>query len=272
MIKTKKGNEEEGKHYFETDAFSYLAKVSNEKVIQKNKIIKILKKIPKKENYLDVGAGAGDISFDIAKKFKKSVLVEPGDKMFKILKKRAKKNKSIRLIKSNWEDFYLKNKKKYTNKFDLITLVHVVYFLKPLKEKLDEILRFLSPKGKLIIICPTGKNDRKSFYAIRQKLLKKPFEAHPDFADIPKMFPKKLTHYDINSRTKLRAFNEMEKNPLSEKNKPTNYYLKFAIKKEFRELILEEKKKILEYIKKYQKKDYYYIPGDSRVYVIEKEK
>ena len=91
MIKTKKGNEEEGKHYFETDAFSYLAKVSNEKVIQKNKIIKILKKIPKKENYLDVGAGAGDISFDIAKKFKKSVLVEPGDKMFKILKNFASK-------------------------------------------------------------------------------------------------------------------------------------------------------------------------------------
>jgi SAM-dependent methyltransferase len=268
----KKPKIERGKGYSESEAFAYLAKVSNEKLLQKREIIKIIRKIKNRENYLDIGAGAGDISFDVAHKFKNSVFIEPGDKMFSLLKNKAKEHKTsrLRLIKSNWEEFYLKNKRNYQNKFDLITLVHVVYFLKPLDEKLKEILEFLSPRGKLVVICPTGKNERGGFYWIKQKLLKKPFESHPDFIEIPKMFPRKIKYEDIISGTKIRTIDSLEKSPLSKINQPTNFYLKFAIKKEFFELTKKDKALLRRCLKKHKKGDCYYVPGESRIYVIEK--
>lgn len=260
-----------GNGYSQTKSFSYVAKVSNEKIVQTKEILKIVNQMKNRDLFLDIGAGSGDISFHVAKKFKKSVLIEPGEITFEDLKSRAKQYKNLDLIQTNWEEFYLKNRDKYLGKFDLIIQVHVVYFLKPLKEKIEEMMDLLSPNGKLVIICPAGESKKNSLYWIRQKFLNKPFEVHPDYVDIPKMFRRIIKYYDVVSTIKLRAFEFMEKNHLSPRNMATNYALKFFVKKWYDELTIEDKKILLSYLDKYRKGDYYQIHSKQRIHILDKK-
>jgi ubiquinone/menaquinone biosynthesis C-methylase UbiE len=98
-----------GKGYSTTSAFCYISKVSNEKKIQLREILKNIKDLNKK-SYLDVGSGVGDVFLDLSNHFEKSVGVEPGDKMFPILKERAKNKKTIKLYKNTWQSFLKKTK------------------------------------------------------------------------------------------------------------------------------------------------------------------
>lgn len=263
----------QGKNYSTTKAFAYLAEVSNEKPLQTEEILAVARTLPSRNLYLDIGAGVGDISFDVAKEFEKSVFIEPGTKTFRIMRGRAKKytELDLRMIKTNWNDFYKRHQDEYLGKFDLITQVHVAYFLRPIKEKLEEMRELLSPEGKLVVICAKGEDQEDDFvHLFRHKLLGDAMVKKADFAGIKEMFPGKVTSKDVTYNFRMRRFDLMEKDHLSPENEATNYFLQFTIKKWFDELTPKDKKQLTSFLKKYQDGEYYNVPTRQRVYVISK--
>ncbi len=264
---------ERGKNYSTTKAFAYLAKVSNEKPLQTEELLAVARKLPSRSLYLDVGAGVGDISFDVAKEFEKSVFIEPGKKTMEILNERARaySNLDIKMHQANWDDFYQTNKTKYAEKFDLISQVQVVYFLRPIKEKLEEMRELLAPEGKLMVICARGEDQEEDFiHLFRHKLLGEPMIKKADFAGITEMFPGKVKSKDVTYTFKIRGFEFMEKDHLAPENEATNYFLKFALKKWFDQLTLGDKAQLTPFLERYRQGDYYNVPNRQRIFTISK--
>lgn len=263
-----------GKGYSETKAFSYLAKVSNEKERQLELIQKNIKDI-KKDFFLDIGAGSGDVFFPLSTMFKKSVAIEPGEKMFLILKQQQKNYKNIKLYKKTWQDFY--NNKKNKQKYDLIILVHVIYFFEDVKEDVKKIISLLNKNGKLIIICGSGSKLRKREFKtrftsyFRHKFLGDDPSYKP-YYNLLKWFPK-MTCNRFKCKLILRNLKYLEKDYLSKENAPTNYFFKFIFKRWWDEYSKEEKKMLKDYLKRYliEDKEYYIVPNyDQRIYVYKK--
>ena len=262
-----------GVGYSQTKAFSYLSVVSNEKEKQLKLIQENIKGI-KKNSFLDVGAGAGDIFIPLTKEFKESVGVEPGEKMFDVLKKRSKNNKNIKLYKKTWENYFKKNKKK---KFDLIILVHAIYFFEDVKKEIENLISLLNKNGKLIIICGTGKkvekrefNTRFTTY-FRHKFLGADLNKRSYF-DIPVWFPK-MKCKRFKCFLKLRNLKYLDKDHLSKESEATNNFFKFIFKRWWDEYTVNEKKELKEYLKRYLTKDkeYYIVPNyDQRIYIYKK--
>ncbi|MFH1212110.1 MAG: class I SAM-dependent methyltransferase [Candidatus Woesearchaeota archaeon] len=245
-------------NYDETKAFSYLAKVSDEKQLQLANVLSVAKDLKQKRLFLDIGAGAGDTFFRTAAKFERSVAVEPGERMFRILCERKKKHPLLdaKLIKSTWENFYATNSKKYKNSFDLITCIHTVYFFKDMKKAIAQMLGLLAEDGKLIIISIYGKNMKKSFiHYFRHKMIGNPLKDEAECSKIKKMFPKNCKAKIIETTMKLSPIEKLEINHLSPKTTPTNFYFRFIFKKWFDEFAPKEKEEMKKFMKRFRKKD-----------------
>jgi len=275
-LKSRKSDISKGKGYSETKAFSYLAKISNEKPLQVKEILNVAKKLNRKELFLDIGAGTGDTFLPVTKYFKKSIAIEPGEKTFNILQKRAKKYKTnCEIIKINWQDFYKKNKEKYNGKFDLITGINIAYFFLDLKKVISEMLEFLAPNGKLVFICAYGENQEKDFvHYLRHKITGDSFIPIARFAKLKKGFPKncimdkKLSHtFTFNNLDSLEGGKHLDKN-----NESTNYFLQFTLKRWFDELTEKDEEIIKGFLKDYKNSDgrKYIVPNLQRVYVFKK--
>lgn len=258
-----------GKEYNITRAFSYLTKVSNEKEKQKKEILKNISLI-KKNLYLDIGSGSGDVFIDISKNFKKSIAIEPGDKMFSLLKENVANSKNIILEKKTWNDFYKLNKDRYKNKFDLITSIHSVYFLKNLKKEIKNMLSLLNKDGILIIISSSGKKvdvkDLKLDFVkfFRHKILKEDLEAK-EYSYIKDWY-QDVKVKKLNCRLKLINLKYLENNHLSRESEDTNYVFKFFFKKWWDEYTPDEKKEFKNYLRKYlsKNKKHYLIPSKNQ--------
>ncbi len=262
-----------GKGYSETKAFSYLSQVSNEKERQLELILKNITDI-KKERFLDIGAGAGDLFIPLSKHFKYSEAVEPGEKMFNILEKTNLKG-NIKLYKKTWEDYYKNRKSK--QKYDLIILVHAIYFFKDIKKEVQKIISLLNKNGKLIIICGSGSKLRKREFKtrftsyFRYRFLKADLNKRP-YHDLPLFFPK-ISCKRFKCYLKLRNLKYLEEDHLSKESEPTNYFFKFIFKRWWDEYNDTEKKELKDYLKPHLTKDkeYYIVPNyDQRIYVYKK--
>ncbi len=265
-----------GEGYNQTKAFSYLNKISNEKPLQVKEILRVIKGLDKRENFLDVGAGTGDIFLTITKSFKKSIAIEPGEKTFNILQRRAKRYKTnFEIIKKNWQDFYKENKKKYNSSFDLITGIHIAYFFPDLKKLINEMLEFLSPNGRLVFVCAYGENQEKDFvHYLRNKITGAIFMPNPPFAGLKKLFPKNcIVDKKLNCTFTFNNLDLLESGRhLSKDNEPTNYFLQFTLKKWFDELTEKDKRIIKNFLVDYKTIDgkEYVVPSLQRFYVFKK--
>ena len=266
----------DGKDYHVTKAFSYLNKISNEKPLQIREILKVVKTMSKRDIFLDIGAGTGDVFFPITKYFKKNIAIEPGERIFKILKDKGKNyHEELELIKTSWDDFYKNNEERYAGKIDLIIGIHIVYFFKDLKKTLKEIISLLSPNGKLVLICAYGEDQKKDFvHYLRHKITGSKIILNPAFSKLKKMFPencavdKKLrVFFTLNNLELLESGRH-----LSKENEATNYFLKFAFKKWFDELTEQDKKAINDFVEKYKRKNgkKYVVQSLQRVYVFKR--
>jgi len=263
-----------GKDYNNTKAFSYLAKVSNEKVEQSKEIIKEIKTLKNKDLLLDLGAGAGDIFKNTYKKFKKSIAVEPGLRMFDLLKKAYGKNTKVKLYNLKWEEFYKKYGKEYQSKFDMILLVHSIYFFKNPRKELKKLSKLLNPSGKIIVIIGgTKMKNKKSFiHHFRSKFLGPSSLKKENYTWIKKEFPNTKEKL-FPTRIRLTNFDKLQeihkKNPKS----PTNYFLKFAFKRWFDEYTNEEIEQMKKFISENQEidnKGNYILRGMQKMYVLKK--
>lgn len=266
----------EGKDYNLTRAFAYLAKISDEKPLQIEEIIKLVKVLDKKEFFLDIGAGTGDTFFPVAKHFKNSIAIEPGEKTFKILQEEGKKHNShCKTLKINWQDFYKENKKEYWGKFDLIVGVHVVYFFSNIHETINQMLDFLSPKGKIIIICAYGENQEKDFiHSLRNKISGSKLIPTTEFSKLKEIFPKNCV---LDKKLEVKfTFNNLDLlergRHLDKENEATNYFLRFAFKKWFDEFTEKDKTLIKNFLEKFKTFDgkKYIVPSNQRIYVFKK--
>jgi SAM-dependent methyltransferase len=260
-----------GQGYNETKAFSYLAKVSDEKKNQTKEILKEVKTLKDKDLFLDVGAGAGDIFFKVSKKFKKSIAIEPGIKMFNILKK--KRNSKTKLLNLKWDEFYKKYSKDYNGKFDLIILVHSIYFLNESKKEISKLIKLLKKNGKLIIIIGGERKNKKLGFvsAFRNKFIHKGTIKKTNYDWIEKLEKVKVKQFP--SKIKLTNFDKLKKIHKKNPNTPTNYFLKFALKKWFDQYNKEEIKDMKEFIKKNEKinwKGDYILRGTQKMHTIKK--
>ena len=78
-------------------------------------------------------------NFKVLKKFENSIAIEPGKKMYEFLNNKINNLKHIKLFDITLESFLKKHGKDYENSFDLITLVHSIYFLKDPKNELKKL-------------------------------------------------------------------------------------------------------------------------------------
>ena len=262
-----------GDGYNKTKAFSYLSKVSNEKKLQSKHILEEIKNLKDTKLLLDLGAGSGDILNNIFKKFNKTVAIEPGDKMFNLLQNKFKNYSNLNLLNLKWEDFYKKFNKQYKNKFDLIILVHSIYFFENKEKELQKIYNLLKLNGKIIIIIGAPNDKHKFIRHFRQKhLYNNITQPNTSYDWIQNNFDKVKTK-EFKSKIKISNFDILEKIHKEDQKTPSNYFLKFAIKKWFDELSSEEIKEIKEYIQEYEKIDKngnYIITGIQKIFIITK--
>ena len=161
-----------------TDRLYQLVKVKN----LKNKIQIIENQIDKPKNLLDLGAGTGDFLITAKNSGFKVTGVEPNDKA-----RTLAGEKGIHLL-SSMEDVS-------GQKFQAITLWHVLEHLPNLEEQIKTLVNLLDDDGVLIIAVP----NFKSFDA-------KHYKSHWAAFDVPRH----LWHFSKTAITKLFAPHQME--------------------------------------------------------------
>ena len=112
-----------------------------------------LKGILKNKKILDFGCGAGGF-VELADKISDACGVEKQKKMFDFMKK-----KNLKVYSDISE---LKNEK-----FDVITMFHVLEHLNNPQESINELKNLLNPKGKLIIEVPNTNDALLSLYGCK---------------------------------------------------------------------------------------------------------
>lgn len=111
----------------------------------------IEKKVPAKGRLLDIGAGTGDFLYEAKKRGWKVNGVEPNDSARKLAE-----DKGIELAKTSGSF--------KSNKFDVITLWHVLEHVYDLKTQIIELEHLLKKGGLLIIAVPNFKSYDAQYY------------------------------------------------------------------------------------------------------------
>jgi len=125
--------------------FNYQAGLLNKKrtVLQAKKVVNILKKYNYYgKNLLDIGSGCGYF-LDVASEFGFNVTgIEPSKQLFDVALRR---NRKIKLFNETLQSYLSKNNQKY----DFITLIHVIEHLPNPIDSLNKITKCLSKNGVL---------------------------------------------------------------------------------------------------------------------------
>ncbi len=161
-----------------TDSMYQLVKVKN----LKNKIQIIENQLNKAKNLLDLGAGTGDFLISAKKSGFKVTGVEPNDKARQLAHEKGVE------LQSNLEGIS-------GQKFQVITLWHVLEHLPNLEEQIKTLVELLEKDGVMVIAVP----NFKSFDA-------KHYKSHWAAFDVPRH----LWHFSKTSITKLFARHQME--------------------------------------------------------------
>jgi SAM-dependent methyltransferase len=110
----------------------------------------VIKRLPKREAYLDIGAGHGNLTRPFSPHFEHTVIVEPNPVLFEELLAWAKDNGvSMSGQNSAWTPDV-----KVDGTFDFAVSSHVLYYVDP-AERQDFVKRMfdlLRPGGKLVLI------------------------------------------------------------------------------------------------------------------------
>jgi len=153
--------------YYESDAYishtdskkSILDKVyqivKNYAIIQKIKLINSQNSHEK--SILDIGCGTGDFLNACKEKGWKIMGVEPNEKARDLA---LKKLKSEEYLVNNIKDLLKRN----TNRFDVITMWHVLEHIPNLEEYISILKDLLHPNGTLIIALPNYKSHDADYY------------------------------------------------------------------------------------------------------------
>ena len=119
-------------------------------------LAKAISKLPKRESFFDIGAGDGDLTFRLAKSFKRATALEPNKKVKEVFE-----GKGVEFIEGYFETADLGKRA-----FDFILCSHVFWLVK--RENQADFIRKmygrLSPGGKLAIIMVSPLGQSHDFY------------------------------------------------------------------------------------------------------------
>jgi len=155
--------------YDESPAFSMFLSYSNAKKKAADKIIKLFK--PKRDwVFLDVGCGTGDMTALLANHVGRTVAVEPSSRMVAEFKKKFGSQDNVKLIQKRIEEVDFSPS---SDKFDLILVAHVLYFIEDWDALFDKLLSALKPGGFLAVVMHARSGMFFNFLDRFQKLINK---------------------------------------------------------------------------------------------------
>jgi len=152
--------------YEESPAFVRFLNYSKGKRMTSDAVIRLLN--PKEHwCFLDVGGGTGDITIPIAELVGKTVIVEPSSRMINEFKKNLKSSDNLEIIQKKVEDTNFKDK------FDLILVAHVLYFIDDWDTLFDKLVSCLNSGGYLVIVMHARSGMFFNFLNKFQRLINK---------------------------------------------------------------------------------------------------
>jgi adenine deaminase len=156
--------EEDAEYKRQLDLF---ARSSTEKGIELLKIGEIIAGLRKREKFLDIGAGGGDLTIPISQLFGETVMVEPNEKQAAMFRRRCP---NIRVFNEFWEKVDLGKQR-----FDLILCSHVLYYIEEGKwlPAIEKMYHHLEKGGVVAIVLQSPVGEVARFF-------------------------KQFTHYEVN--------------------------------------------------------------------------
>lgn len=147
--------EEEAEYKRQLDLFT---RSSTEKGIELLKIGEIIAGLKKRENFLDIGGGGGDLTIPISQSFGKTAIVEPNEKQAAMFQKRCH---GVKVYNDLWEkvDFG-------KQRFDFILCSHVLYYIEKGKwlSTIEKMHRHLEDGGTIAIVLQSPVGEVARFF------------------------------------------------------------------------------------------------------------
>jgi SAM-dependent methyltransferase len=137
---------------------SLFSECSTEKGIELVKTGMVIETLPRRERFLDIGAGGGHLTIPIAQQFDRTTIVEPNSRQAELFQRRCP---GFRIYNDCWMDVDLGDER-----FDLILCSHVLYYIPEgsWMQTVEKMYRFLSPGGCLVIVMQSPLGQVADFF------------------------------------------------------------------------------------------------------------
>lgn len=137
---------------------SLFSKCSMEKGIELIKTGMVIETLPRRERFLDIGAGGGHLTIPIAQQFEMTTIVEPNLCQAEMFQRRYP---DFRIYNNCWMDIDLGEER-----FDLILCSHVLYYIPEgsWMQTVEKMYHHLSPGGCLIIVMQSPLGEVADFF------------------------------------------------------------------------------------------------------------
>lgn len=133
-------------------------KCSTEKGIEWVKIGEVIAGLPRRMNFLDIGAGGGDLTIPVSHSFDATMVVEPNKKQAKLLKRRCP---NFKIINDVWEHADLGQERH-----DFILCSHVLYYIEESNwlATVEKMFDHLSEGGCIVIVLQSPIGEVAAFF------------------------------------------------------------------------------------------------------------
>lgn len=163
--------------------------------------IRVQTGVGKRSRLLEIGAGSGIATAELAKMGCRVVAIEPGANLAAIAKKQTKKSKNVEIIQGTFEDY------RSTARFDAVLAFTAFHWLTE-GDKYHQILELLNDTGSLVLVW-------NSFFQSDSQVTKEVNKAYTEF--LPEAYPEESVIAKVNEGvlSKLnRREQEVVQNPL----------------------------------------------------------